>query len=130
MADTLSALRSDLEKRLRELEPLIEEHAQVRKALEALKGVGPRLHQASPATPRTSASSGGGRVTRRRGRPRGSGGRANQVLRLVREQPGITISELAQRMKIKPNYLYRIVPGMAKDGKLDKRGSGYHPPGS
>jgi DNA-binding IscR family transcriptional regulator len=49
---------------------------------------------------------------------------------LVREQPGITISELAQRMKIKPNYLYRIVPGMAKDCKLDKRGSGYHPPGS
>jgi hypothetical protein len=31
MADVLSELRSSLEKRLRELEPLISEHAQVRK---------------------------------------------------------------------------------------------------
>jgi hypothetical protein len=29
---------------------------------------------------------------------------------------------------IKPNYLYRIVPGLLKDGKLEKRGKGYHPP--
>jgi len=26
-------------------------------------------------------------------------------LKLVREQPGITIAELAQRLRIKPNYL-------------------------
>ena len=37
MADVLSEIRSGLEKRLRELEPLIEEHAQVRKALDALR---------------------------------------------------------------------------------------------
>jgi len=40
MADSLDKLRSDLEKRIREIEPLIAEHAQLRKALEALKGVG------------------------------------------------------------------------------------------
>jgi len=31
-------------------------------------------------------------------------------------------------MKIKPNYLYRIVPGLQKDGKLEKRDKGFHPP--
>ena len=42
MADVLSEIRSGLEKRLRELEPLVNEHAQVRQALEALKGAGRR----------------------------------------------------------------------------------------
>jgi hypothetical protein len=31
-------------------------------------------------------------------------------------------------MKIKANYFYRVVPGLLKDGKLEKRGKGYHPP--
>jgi hypothetical protein len=128
MADILSTLRSDLEKRIREIEPLIEEHARLRHALEALKGVGgSTAGEGSSAGPKRRV-----RVTRvgatgRRGRPRGSGARAQQVVRLVGEQPGITISELAQRLKIKPNYLYRVVPGLLKDGKLAKRGKGYHP---
>jgi hypothetical protein len=125
MADTLSTLRGDLEKRIREIEPFIEEHALLRHALEALKGVdGSRTGEASgkraAADPRAAAKG-------RRGRPRGSGPRAQQVLRLVREQPEITIAELAQRRKIKPNYLYRVVPGLLKDGTLEKRGKGYHP---
>jgi AraC-like DNA-binding protein len=129
MADILNTLRSDLEKRIREIEPLIEEHALLRHALESLKGVGGSpAGEGSSAGPKRRV-----RVTRagakgRRGRPRGSGARAQQVLRLVGEQPGITISELAQRLKIKPNYLYRVVPGLLKDGKLQKRGKGYHPP--
>jgi Winged helix-turn-helix DNA-binding len=63
---------------------------------------------------------------RRRGRPRGSGTRALQAEKLVRENPGITISELAAKMKIKPNYLYRVLPQLQKDGKVRKRGSGWH----
>ena len=63
---------------------------------------------------------------RRRGRPRGAGGRA-KVLAHVHKQPGVTIAELANRMKIKPNYLYRILPQL-EDGKLHKRDKGYHPP--
>ena len=63
---------------------------------------------------------------RRRGRPRGSGTRALQAEKLVRENPGITISELSSKMKIKPNYLYRVLPQLQKDGKVRKRGSGWH----
>jgi DNA-binding IscR family transcriptional regulator len=50
------------------------------------------------------------------------------VLAHVHKHPGITIAELATRMKIKPNYLYHILPQLEKDGKLHKRDKGYHPP--
>jgi hypothetical protein len=129
MADILSTLRSDLEKRIREIEPLVEEHARLRHALEALKGVGgSRTGEPSAVAPKPAAAGPRAAAPGRRGRPRGSGARAQQVVRLVGEHPGITISELAQRLKIKANYLYRVVPGLLSDGKLEKRGKGYHPP--
>jgi DNA-binding IscR family transcriptional regulator len=46
----------------------------------------------------------------------------------VHKQPGITLAELAKRMKIQPNYLYRILPQLVKDAKVTKRDKGYHPP--
>ena len=65
--------------------------------------------------------------TGRRGRPRGSGKRALQAQELVSAKPGITIPELAQSMGIQANYLYRVMPGLQKDGKVKKRGKGWHP---
>jgi DNA-binding IscR family transcriptional regulator len=44
----------------------------------------------------------------------------------VQAQPGITIPELAAKMGIKQNYLYRVLPGLEQDGKLEKRGRGWH----
>jgi predicted ArsR family transcriptional regulator len=125
MADVLGKLRSDLEKRLHELEPLIEEHAQVRKALDALKGAGTRAQRAAttPAPKASTATSTSGR-----GRPRGSGRRAEEALKLVHRHPGITLQEMAKRMKIKANYLYRVLPQLEKDGKIKKQHKGYHPP--
>jgi hypothetical protein len=46
----------------------------------------------------------------------------------VRGQPGITIPELAAKMGIKQNYPYRVLPGLAQDGKLENKGRGYPPP--
>jgi hypothetical protein len=60
-------------------------------------------------------------------RPKGGGMRAAQALSLVRGQPGITIPELAAKMGIKENYLYRVLPGLAQDGKLEKKGRGWYP---
>ena len=68
-----------------------------------------------------------GRPKGRVGRRKGSGTRALQTLALVQGQPGITIPELAAKMNIKQNYLYRVLPGLAQDGKLEKKGRGYHP---
>ena len=110
MADVLSEIRSGLEKRLRELEPLITEHAQVRKALDALEDVGERAQRTAGSAAKRSRTSKASATARGPGRPRGTGGRAQEVLAHVHKQPGITIAELAKRMKIKANYLYRVLP--------------------
>ena len=80
---------------------------------------GPR---ARTATRNAAARAGGGR----RGRPRGSGTRAKEALELVRARPGISIPELAEEMGIKQNYLYRVLPGLAQDGLVEKQGRGWH----
>jgi hypothetical protein len=83
---------------------------------------------AAPAQARRTrrASSGGGGGTGRRGRPKGGGTRAAQALDLVRNKPGITIPELAEAMGIQQNYLYRVMPGLAEEGKVTKSGRGWH----
>ena len=59
--------------------------------------------------------------TGRRGRPKGSGTRSKQALELVRDEPGITIPEIADAMGIKQNYLYRVLPGLA-EGRAGAQG--------
>jgi hypothetical protein len=70
------------------------------------------------------------RAGRRPGRPRGRRGgntRANQALDLVRSQPGITIPQIAETLKIEPNYLYRVMPKLVEDGSVKRDGQGWHP---
>jgi hypothetical protein len=71
-----------------------------------------------------------GRPKGKVGRRKGSGTRALETLSLVQEQPGITIPELAAKMGIKQNYLYRVLPGLAEEGKLEKKGRGWYPKGA
>jgi len=81
-------------------------------------------------TTRTAAATTTTTTTRRRpGRRKGSGTRAAQALSFVQGQPGITIPELAVKMGIKQNYLYRVLPGLAQEGKVRKSGRGWHPKG-
>jgi hypothetical protein len=68
--------------------------------------------------------------TKRRGRSKGGGKRATEALSLVRGAPGITIPELAAKMGIKQNYLYRVLPALEKEGKLEKKGRGWYPKGA
>ena len=82
----------------------------------------PPLRRAAARPQRRAKGSGTGR----RGRPRGSGTRAIQALELVKARPGITIPELAEAMGIKQNYLYRVMPGLAEEGKVTKSGRGWH----
>jgi ribosomal protein S25 len=121
MADFLDEKRKEIDARLRELRPLVEEFNRLEKAAAALAGVG----GTQAATKRRA--NGAGRSRRRRGRPRGSGNRAKQALELVRARPGITISELADAMGIKANYLYRVMPTLQKEGQVKKRDKGWHP---
>jgi hypothetical protein len=97
----------------------------------------------------------GGKVAKRPGRPRGSsstasagsdtaaapkasgapkkrrrrrgGTRADQAVELITSQPGISASDVAKTMKIKPNYLYRVLGDLEKEGRVKKDGRNYFP---
>ena len=125
MADFLDAKVREIEERLQELRPLIEEFHRLEAASAALDGV------SGSSTPIRRRSAPAVNGSSRRGRPRGgrSGDstRAAQTVELVRTQPGITIPELAGHMGIKPNYLYRVLPQLADEGKVRRDGKGWHP---
>jgi CRP-like cAMP-binding protein len=124
VADFLDEKRKEIQARLKELRPLVDEFHRLEAAERALSGVGSTTATATTPTRRRRAPSSSSNG--RRGRPRGSGTRAAQALQLVGERPGITIPELADAMGIKQNYLYRVMPGLADDGKVSKSGRGWH----
>jgi hypothetical protein len=119
MPDTSNVLkeaRALVEKRLQELD---QERARLERALADLTGG--RAGRRRPGRP---AGSGRG------GRRRRSGTRSDQAVKLVKANPGISASEIAKRLKIKPNYLYRVMGELQKEGKVRKKGRGYHPAGN
>lgn len=144
MADFLDEKRKEIDARLKELRPLVEEFNRLEKAAAALAGVGgtasggstqataataPTRRSRGPAAtskPRTRKAGKAGKAGARRGRPRGSGTRGKQALELVRAKPGITIAELADSMGIKANYLYRVMPSLEAEGQVTKRDGGWH----
>jgi hypothetical protein len=126
LTDFLDQKRQEIQARLKELKPLVDEYHRLEAADRALSGVNDtpaRSTGAAPRRTRRAAGSGGGR----RGRPRGSGTRGQQALELVRARPGVTIPELAEAMGIKQNYLYRVMPDLASQGLVVKSGRGWHP---
>jgi hypothetical protein len=138
MADFLDEKRNEIGARLKELRPLVDEYRRLEAAAAALDGVptqtsaGNGSGSSQRATARVKAagrrrSAGAGAGTGRRGRPKGSGTRGAEALALVKESPGITIPEIAEKMGIKQNYLYRVLPGLAEDGLVKKDGRGWHP---
>ena len=124
MADFLEEKRKEIQARLKELKPLVEEYHRLDAAERALAGVGTKPARSAPAATSAPRRSRGG--SGRRGRPKGSGTRALQALELVRARPGITIPELAEAMEIKQNYLYRVMPTLAEEGQVVKSGRGWH----
>ncbi|HEX5924567.1 MAG TPA: hypothetical protein VFY45_12105 [Baekduia sp.] len=130
MADFLDEKRREMQERLKELRPLVDEFHRLEAAVSALDGVGSDAAPASAPRRRSKASTNGattgGSSNGRRGRPRGSGTRGKQALELVKGNPGITIPEIAQKMGIQQNYLYRVLPGLQKEGHIRKEGRGWH----
>ena len=129
MADFLEEKRKEIQTRLKELKPLVEEYHRLDAAERALAGVESKPARAATATataPAPRRRRGNGGAGGRRGRPKGSGTRALQALELVRARPGITIPELAEAMGIKQNYLYRVMPTLAEEGQVVKSGRGWH----
>jgi hypothetical protein len=129
--DFLDEKRHEIAARLKELRPLVDEYQRLDAAAAALDGVPASVHGA-PATRRvparaTATRKRGATHGGRRGRPKGSGTRGAEALALVKANPGITIPEIAEKMGIKQNYLYRVLPGLADDGLVVKDGRGWKP---
>jgi sugar-specific transcriptional regulator TrmB len=105
LKDRISELESELSKLQRALSNLTEG----------------RQGRRGPGRPR---GSGARKVA---GRPRGRrrGTRADQAVRLIKANPGITASEVAKKMRIQPNYLYRVLGDLQKEGRVKKSGRKY-----
>ena len=122
MPDFVEDARRDIEERLAQLR---EEVKRLEAAASALAGRPKGRGRARPRKGTARRRTGAGK----RGRPRGTGTRAAEAERLVKANPGITIAELAGKMGIGPNYLYRVLPQLEKDKKVRKRDKGWHPAG-
>jgi hypothetical protein len=151
VTDFLDEKRREITDRLKELQPAVDEFKRLEAAAAALAGVGgstasaaPRRRgpgrprgpvsrasttSAAPAKKATRKKAGRPPGRRRAGRRKGSGTRAAEALSFVQGQPGITIPELAAKMGIKQNYLYRVLPGLEQESKVTKKGRGWHPKG-
>src|SRR5688572_15097579 len=105
-----------IRKRLGELD---DERAQLERALASLTGG--REGKRGPGRPRGSGA--GTRRGRKRGRRRNT--RSDQAVKLIKDNPGISASEIAKQMKIKPNYMYRVLGDLQKEGKVKKDGRAY-----
>lgn len=121
--NVLDEARDLVQKRLADLD---EERKRLERALAELGGKARR----APGRPRGSktgstASTG---TTRRRRKRRG-GTRADQAVNLIAKDPGISASDVAKQMKIKPNYLYRVLGDLEKEGRVKKQGRQYYPAG-
>jgi CRP-like cAMP-binding protein len=132
MPDFLEEKKREIDARLKELRPLVDEFHRLEAAAAALEGVGGTTSSSRASAParrtrRRSSGTSSGTGTGRRGRPRGSGTRSKQALELVRTRPGITIPEIAESIGIQQNYLYRVLPALQKDGLVRKEGRGWHP---
>ncbi|HZO59859.1 MAG TPA: hypothetical protein VFB51_09220 [Solirubrobacterales bacterium] len=133
--DFLTKQRQQIEARLKELQPAHEEYLTLLEARDALAGVKPADGRRGPGRPPSRRGPGrppgSGRKTttsrRKTTRRRRRGGtRREQALELIRQNPGITVTDIADRMGIRQNYLYRVTQELLKDRKVSRRGSGFH----
>ena len=130
MPDFLEEKRKEISARLKELRPLVDEYARLEAAEQALSGVGrwQRPPRREPCPVRAEAHPPRqeqqrhrpSRPSARQRHPRDPGARAGEG------PPRHHHPELAEAMGMKQNYLYRVMPGLAEEGKVTKSGRGWH----
>jgi len=127
-ASVLDEARDLVQKRLADLD---DERKRLERALAELGGKATRR---SPGRPRgkkstATASSSKRAAAPRKRRKRRGGSRGDQAVELITKKPGISASDVAKAMKIKPNYLYRVLGDLEKEGRVKKDGRKYFPGG-
>lgn len=120
----LDEARDLVKKRLAELD---DERQRLERALTELGGKATGRTGRRPGRPPGSGTKATGRPPGRpKKRRRRSGTRADQAVGLVEGSPGISASDIAKQMKIKPNYLYRVLGDLEKEGRVSKKGRQYY----
>jgi sugar-specific transcriptional regulator TrmB len=129
--NVLDEARDLVQKRLAELD---EERKRLERALAELGGKATRRAPGRPRGSKSSSTTSTAASTPAAGRPRKrrkrrGGTRADQAVSLIEGAPGISASDVAKQMKIKPNYLYRVLGDLEKEGRVKKDGRQYYPAG-
>lgn len=140
--DFLTQQRRRIDARLQELKPAHEEYLTLLEAKQALEGVKTPSRAGRPAgkrgpgrppgsgrkratTTRAKSTNGRRRPRRAATRRRSGGTRADQALQLIKASPGMTVPEIADRMGIRQNYLYRVTAALQKQGSVKRKGQGF-----
>jgi Winged helix-turn-helix DNA-binding len=145
LLDQLHRMEQQVQRRLRELEPLVNEYHELQKVAQRLgishsdgkTTASPAGHSRVAATGR-GATAGAtktsrtrrattGRGTRRRRTAASPGSRQQEVLRLVNQRPGITVPELGKELGVDPTGLYQIVRRLESRGQIRKDGRQLQP---
>jgi hypothetical protein len=137
--DFLTQQRRQIDARLEQLKPAHEEYLtllEAKQALDGLKSPSAAPARRGPGRPRGSSTrrrattsraraANGRRRARRGGRRRAGNTRADQALDLIRSNPGISVPQIANRMGIRQNYLYRVTAALQKAGSVKRQGQGF-----
>ena len=121
-SNVLDEARDLLHKRIADLD---EERKRLERALAELGG---KVTRRAPGRPRGGSAKAAAAAPKKRRKRRG-GTRADQAVALIEKDPGISASDVAKTMKIKPNYLYRVLGDLEKEGRVKKDGRQYYPAG-
>jgi hypothetical protein len=125
--NVLDEARELVQKRLADLN---DERQRLERALAELGGKATRRSPGRPRGSKSTPTAPSASVPKSRKRRKRRGGtRADQAVNLIASQPGISASDVAKTMKIKPNYLYRVLGDLEKEGRVKKDGRQYYPAG-
>jgi Winged helix-turn-helix DNA-binding len=122
MADLVGQIQRDIERRLAELRPLIEEKDQLETVLAALKNGGGGGAPARSAG-RSTANAGRARYAAGRGRRAPRGANREAILGVVRERPGITAREVADVTQIAKPTVHTTISQLKRKGILAPEGA-------
>jgi DNA-binding transcriptional ArsR family regulator len=126
MADLVGQIQRDIEKRLAELRPLIDEKEQLEAVLAALTNgtavAAPAAPRARATTPRPAAGRAPYAGGKSRRAPRGANREA--ILSVVRERPGVSAAEVAEITRIAKPTVHTTISQLKRKGILESEGSG------
>jgi len=128
MADLVGQIQRDIEKRLAELRPLIEEKEQLEAVLAALTngvtGVSAGAAPAPRARAATTAPASRAPYAAGKGKRAPRGANREAILSVVRERPGVSASEVAAITRIAKPTVHTTISQLKRKGILEPEGSG------